>query len=581
MAHIERWIVGLALVACGMAQAMTCATKGDYLDLMEAAVSAYDDAHIAAYVEAADRDGVQEHGFPRLVANVGVLVANGRLSERRDLFRRMMTIACRDAAKGKMPPKSGGNEFSVKELVVALVALEKSGTFPKAETDAWRKALTSVDAKRCYSKLPKCGAKLANNWCIFGCASEQARLAARCGGDAQHIEMYVADQLRWFDENGMYKDPNQPAVYDFVTRLQFAMVLHYGYDGPSRERLEGLMAKSAEPTLAMLSACGEIPYGGRSNQFLHNNTFYSALCEWYAAGFAKRGDLRQAARFRRAAKKSVDAVREWLAVRPMRHVKNLYPRKSGKEVYSREADMGCERYAYFNKYMVTMGSWAMSAWLFAEDVAKELPEEAEVAASSFRTSDDFHFFFLKAGDYSAQFDPNANRTYDADGLGRICRKGAPAAICLSVPCAVNPHYRIETPNDAPLTIAPVAKGDLQLSCTRFGNDDKSAWADWKSAAGEWRNTLTGQGLEMTLEGAGPVALALPAFAFDGECETRIDCKDTTLAIAYRGWRCVYTVKAGTIVDTGRVACNRNGRYRRFELRGDGRVAASVTIERIR
>ena len=149
MVHIERWIVGLALVACGMAQAMTCATKGDYLDLMEAAVSAYDDAHIAAYVEAADRDGVQEHGFPRLVANVGVLVANGRLSERRDLFRRMMTIACRDAAKGKMPPKSGGNEFSVKELVVALVALEKSDTFPKVETDAWRKALTAIEANRC------------------------------------------------------------------------------------------------------------------------------------------------------------------------------------------------------------------------------------------------------------------------------------------------------------------------------------------------------------------------------------------------------------------------------------------------
>ena len=125
------------------------------------------------------------------------------------------------------------------------------------------------------------------------------------------------------------------------------------------------------------------------------------------------------------------------------------------------------------------------------------------------------------------------------------------------------------------------KGDLGLSCTRFGNDAKSAWADWKSAAGEWKNTLTEQGLEMSLEGTGPVALALPAFAFDGERETRIDCEGTSLAIAYRGWRCVYTAKTGTIADTGRTACNRNGRYRRFELRGDGRVAASVAIERIR
>ena len=65
-------------------------------------------------------------------------------------------------------------------------------------------------------------------------------------------------------------------VYDFVTRLQFATALDLGYDGPSRAALEALMLKSADITLAMQSATGEIPFGGRSNQFLHNETFYAA-----------------------------------------------------------------------------------------------------------------------------------------------------------------------------------------------------------------------------------------------------------------------------------------------------------------
>ena len=132
---------------------------------------------------------------------------------------------------------------------------------------------------------------------------------------------YVADPLRWCDANGMYRVPGEPAVYDFVSRLQYMQILHFGYDGASRPALEDLLERAAEPTLAMLSACGEIPYGGRSNQFLHNNTFYAAVCEWYAARRRAAGDVSGAARFRLAAREAVEAVREWLAVRPLRHIK--------------------------------------------------------------------------------------------------------------------------------------------------------------------------------------------------------------------------------------------------------------------
>ena len=58
--------------------ALLAAGRSDYLDLMEAAVDAYTPERRAAYVERVERDGITEHGFARLVSNIGILVANGR-----------------------------------------------------------------------------------------------------------------------------------------------------------------------------------------------------------------------------------------------------------------------------------------------------------------------------------------------------------------------------------------------------------------------------------------------------------------------------------------------------------------------
>lgn len=544
--------------------------KAEYLDLMEAAVSSYSDMHILKYICKCEREGVQEHGFPRLASNIGVLIANGRMPEKRKKFCRMMSLCCRAAAKGKMFKE--GNEFSVKELAIALAAVERVGIFGKDVMDAWRTDLSAVEAGRCYTMLPPVGAARAYNWCVFGCASEQARIALGMGGDAAHVEKYVADQLRWFDANGMYRDPYQPAVYDLVTRLQFMVILYYGYDGPSRAKLEEMLDRSAEPTLAMLSASGEIPYGGRSNQFLHNHTFYAAVCEWYAARYNARGDAKRAARFRRAARVAVDALKEWLAVRPVRHVKNLYPRGDGMQ----ESGIGCEGYAYFDKYMVTMGSWAMLAHVFADESVPPLKDDRTVRAESFATTPDFHFVFLRAGEYSAQFDYDADKHYDCNGLGRIQHKGAPSTICISVPCTLKPNYVLEKPNKDSLAMVP--KGDGKLVLDGYGHDADEAWANWKMDGLSWRCRLSATGLASTLTGKGEVAMKLPAFEFDGENKTDTDCIGKTLTIRYRDWLCIYETD-GTLVDTGMVCCNRNGRYKAFEARGTNTVSVKVAIRK--
>ena len=557
--------------ACGV-------SKSDYLDFVEAAVRAYPNERLYSYCAECERDGVQEHGFPRLAANLSVLVANGRFPEKLDLVRKMMDVACRDAKKGKMPPKSGGNEFSVKELSIALVELERSMVFPKDVTDNWRDSLAAVDAKRCYSavKYPQDDI-VAWNWAVFCAASEQARICRGLGGDASLVERFVSDQLRWFDSNGMYRDPFQPMVYDLVTRLQFAEILDDGFSGPSRCELERLMDISAEPTLKLLSACGEIPYGGRSNQFLHNNAFYCALCEWYAVRFLRKGNAAKASEFRRAAMESANAMRVWLDEKPVNHVKNRYLRESGKGVFSEKADIGCERYAYFDKYMITMGSWAMLGWRFADDkipVAGYVPSKPEV----FLASPTFHCVIMRAGEYSAQFDYNANRHYDCNGLGRIHRRGAPAEICLSTPCAKKPTYAISSPNEGSLAIRPVTLEEARWSIEQEARTETYAYTKWKVGDLDWECRLSGVGMELTLLGKGELAMDIPAFEFDGRDSTDISREGKSLSVAYRGWVCRYRTN-GRIGHSGKSFHNRNGCYGGFRAIGSEELKVWIEIEK--
>ena len=56
--------------------------KEKYIALMEKVLSAYSDEHIQRYLNDVKENGLTEHGFPRLTANIGILIAHGR---RKDL----------------------------------------------------------------------------------------------------------------------------------------------------------------------------------------------------------------------------------------------------------------------------------------------------------------------------------------------------------------------------------------------------------------------------------------------------------------------------------------------------------------
>ena len=62
-----------------------------------------------------------------------------------------------------------------------------------------------------------------------------------------------------------------------------------------------------------------------------------------------------------------------------------------------------------------------------------------------------------------------------------------------------------------------------------------------------------------------------------ETAADISCDGKPLVVRYRGWTCRYTTD-GALADTGAVCCNRNGRYRAFEARGEKSLSVRVSIE---
>jgi hypothetical protein len=265
----------------------------------------------------------------------------------------------------------------------------------------------------------------------------------------------------------------------------------------------------------------------------------------------------------------------WLAERPVNHVKNRYPRKTGKGVYSEESDIGCERYAYFDKYMITMGSNALHGWYFADETipaAEYAPARPEV----FLLSPTFHIALMRAGEYSAQFDYGANAQYDCNGLGRLHRRGAPAELCLSTPCAEKTNYRLPEPNRSSLSIRPAVPANAGWRILHEARTESFALTKWRVGDLDWDCRLSAGGMEMELSGDGEVAMDLPAFEFDGRDSTCIANDATSLSIAHRGWVCRYRTD-GRIAPTGVSVHNRNGRYAAFRAAGAKKLKVWIEI----
>ena len=62
-----------------------------YFELMKKTLSAYSDEHIKRYFNTVKKEGLTEHGFPRLTANIGILISKGIREDLLPLFTEMNT----------------------------------------------------------------------------------------------------------------------------------------------------------------------------------------------------------------------------------------------------------------------------------------------------------------------------------------------------------------------------------------------------------------------------------------------------------------------------------------------------------
>ena len=332
-----------------------------YLRIMERALEAYTPEHIQSYFDDVRKNGLTEHGFPRLTADIGILIALGRRTELLPVFLEMMDLCCR-----QMPGRHAANDFSVKEICFALLALEHSDLIPPERMRVWKDDLRRFDPWRDYDCIAPSPDTRMSNWAAYGAASEYLREVLGLTDASEFLNRQIPSQLLSVDENGMYRDPNDPILYDLAARCQFAVLLRFGYDGPYRDALDECLRKSGPLTLRMQSVTGEMAFGGRSNQYLFNEAYLASVCAYEAARYAKEGDPALAGQFQDAAAMAADSILLWLdRLEGRRHIKNRYPPDSS---------YGCEGYGYFDKYMISLASFIYLAWLFTDETV--VPDDA-------------------------------------------------------------------------------------------------------------------------------------------------------------------------------------------------------------
>ncbi|MBO5736916.1 MAG: hypothetical protein J6S04_03810 [Clostridia bacterium] len=555
--------------------------RKEYLDLMEKTLAAYSDEHIFHYFDKVQKEGLTEHGFPRLTSNIGILIAKGRRSDLLPIFLEMMEYCC------KMIPKvQAANDFSVREMLSCINELEKSNVVPHNDIARWKSYLAEIVPTECYSVYASTPTEKPNNWALFTCVSEYFRQSkGLCQSDA-FIDMQLASQLQRFDENGMYKDNEadiyHPMAYDLVSRTLLSLLLYAGYQGRYFERIDGILRTAGLFTLNMQSATGEMAFGGRSNQFLHNEACLAAIFEYEAKRYQKEGNACLAGRFKAAAFSAGQVISTWLSKNPISHIKNRF---------SPEMNFGCETYGYFDKYMITTASFIYVAYLFCEE---NIPPIKAEEATVWSTSKHFHKTFVKCGGYSLEFDTNADPNYDANGLGRIHKQGAPGAICLSLPFAQSPNYRTgEYNNKSNFSICPAIK--TSQGEWRYAAENGVAYrASFEKAQGDtaqvafqcifadgietaFECTIDKDGVLVCVKGetAQEVGICLPIFTFDGEKEVKIDRKEGKLIVEYDGWICEYQAEDMRYLNAD--VANRNGIYKCYLARGLGKTAVRIKI----
>lgn len=378
----------------------------------------------------------------RFVGALGFLISAGRCLDLIDVCARSLDITCRDLFHAHEKPIRGA-DFFPKELMRGYLALRDK--IDQNTVQRWKNLLGGYDPEKNYSQvLSKQKPDELHNFVTFAIAGEACKKKYGIADNTNFIERHIETQKQWFTTFGMYRDPNDPMTYDYTSRMNLSLLLFWGYDGAHRAFVDEMLRRGALTSLFFLSPSGEAPFGGRSNQFQFNEATLTLTCEYEANRYKALGDLRMAGAFKRAARLAAQSTRRWLDLSPLRFVKNGF---------SPELQHGREKnYGLYGIYLLLIASQFGFAHLIADDSIEEQPAPFDIGGYVLHLSDAFHKIFSTCHGYHIEIDTNADHHYDATGLGRIHRRGAPTELGLSTSIVPNPNYVVSV-NTAPRSVA--------------------------------------------------------------------------------------------------------------------------------
>lgn len=360
------------------------------------------------------------------------------------------------AAEGRDFP-SGVLDLTVREIVVAYDLMREQTDTSTA--DVWRKAIAGFTADTTYtSRQTLESGKSLTNYGIYAAVGEWLRYTVRLADERDWIERYLTFEMPLFTEFGMYRDPSDPMLYDLTVRQSLSELLHSGYDGKLRARIEELLRRAGYVTLLMLSPCGWAPFGGRSNSLLHNEAMVAYICEFQARGWRDHGRNDIASAFKEAARRAALAVEGYARQDPMRFIKNAFPPATR---HGKDATYG----EYANYALLAASLFARTA-LVADDTIPAAVTPPASHGCVLNLWPAFHKVFATCGDTHIEIDTRCQARYDATGLGRFQRKNTPPELALSMGIAANPGYIV---HDA-VTGHAAAIGPC-----------------WQTCAGEWQS----------------------------------------------------------------------------------------------
>ena len=502
----------------------------------------------------------------RYIGALGALMQQGRCLDLAESCRKAMEPVLSDLAT----VATNHGEFLDKESMMAYIAL-KDKIDPETRL-RWENIYSSYDPETTYGRtrtnLPDLEAR--QNYLTFALAWEAIKKHFDLADNREFVYTYLEEQLARFDQLGMYRDPKSPIVYDITPRMNLGLAEYYTtYEEPYGSRLRDLLRSGAMCGLLYQSSCGEMPFGGRSNQQNFVEASFAIICELEARHWKAAGDMLMAGVFRRAAARAVNSIESYLITEPVFFNKNRFPSETQ---YGRQRN-----YGFYGAYTLLIASQLALASLVAdESIPFAGTTPAESGAFVWSTTDIFHKIFASVNGSHIEIELLHGPHFDAVGWGRWHVNGIPPELTFSTPVPNNQSFISVLPPVGSLTFGAGTQEEgftSNLPVTDLANcnirdikvtaDMVELVIDWPFAAGTVSEKISLSADSATVEAVNhsgnPVSYRVPMLLTNGESWGVISQREDGFEVSYKNCKFVITSDSAPMQEKW-IGSSRNGLY---------------------